>query len=242
MYWIGAPFRFLYKVYFGLVYIISGIFLYPYMLYALSGKNKYAKAVKIKKLWSEIICICCLIHVEIINKENFPKNGPYIVCANHASYLDIILMYKIIPHDFAFLGKAEVLKWPIINIFFKREIDIPVFRGNRKLASESLFKAKEALEAGRSIAIFPEGKMEDTPPKMERFKNGAFSIALEQKIAIVPITFTNNYKLFSDHLDVFGPGNPGRAVIVIHPTINIQDNTELVSLRNHTYDVIKKGL
>ncbi len=242
MKWIGAPFRLLYKVYFGIIYIISGVLLYPYFVLALRGDRKFQRAVQVKKIWSKVICICCLIRVKIINQENFPSTGPYIVCANHASYLDIIVMYRIIPHDFAFLGKAEVLSWPIINIFFKRGIDIPVFRNNRKKAAESLLKAKEALKAGRSVAIFPEGKMQNHPPKMERFKNGAFSMALEQDISIVPITFQNNYQLFSDHVDLFGAGSPGLAKIIIHPTIQVTESTDLVTLRNQTYDIIKKGL
>lgn len=242
MRWIGAPFRFLYKLYFGMVYITSGALLYPYFIFVLRGTKKYQKAVRVKKLWSKIICILCGIRVKIIGKENFPEEGPFIVCANHASYLDIILMYRIIPSDFAFLGKSEVLKWPIINIFFKKEIDIPVDRANRRVASESLLKAKEALRQERSLAIFPEGTMGPEPPKMLRFKNGAFSLALEYSTTIVPITFVNNYKLFYDHLDLFGSGRPGVAKIVVHEPIKVSPQSDLVSLRNKTFDIIKSEL
>lgn len=242
MYWLGAPFRLLYKVYFGLVYISTGILLYPYFLIALRGPNKYKKAVQVKKIWSRIICLLCIIRVRVENKHNFPEEGPYIVCANHASYLDIILMYRIIPSDFAFLGKSEVLKWPIINIFFKKGIDIPVDRSNRKNAAESLLKAKEALREERSLAIFPEGTMGPEPPKMLRFKNGAFSLALEYSTDIVPITFINNYKLFYDHTKIFGAGRPGIAKIVVHEPIKVSPQSDLVSLRNTTYRIIKSRL
>ncbi|MCB9189178.1 MAG: 1-acyl-sn-glycerol-3-phosphate acyltransferase [Flavobacteriales bacterium] len=242
MRWIGAPFRFLYKLYFGAVYLTSGLLLYPYFLIVLRGEDKYRKAVKVKKLWSNIICIFCVIRVKVEGKDNFPQEGPFIVCANHASYLDIILMYKIIPSDFAFLGKSEVLKWPIINIFFKKGIDIPVDRSNRKVASESLLKAKEALRQERSLAIFPEGTMGPEPPKMLRFKNGAFSLALEFSTEIVPITFVNNYKLFYDHIDLMGAGRPGTASIVVHQPIKVTPQSDLVSLRNETYDIIKSKL
>ncbi len=53
-----------------------------------------------------------------------PKNlppGPYVICSNHSSYLDIIQMYPILPRTkFMFIGKAELLRWPVINIFFKK--------------------------------------------------------------------------------------------------------------------------
>ncbi len=242
MYWIGAPLRFLYKVYFGMIYFVSGIILYPYFMIAIRHKDKYKKAAKAKKVWSNVICYCCFIKVKLINEEHFPKEGPYIVCANHASYLDIILMFKVIPHDFAFLGKAEVLKWPIINVFFKNEIDIPVYRHQRKLAAESIHKTNEALRNNRSIAIFPEGKMQDQPPVMERFKNGAFSMAVEHNVPIVPITFKNNYKLFSDHTDFWGAGRPGIAKVFIHPIIKSENKTEIVSLRDKTFELINSEL
>lgn len=225
-----------------MVYLFTGILLYPYFLIALRTDRKFQRAVRVKKIWSNVICVLCLIKVEIEGKENFPENGPFILCANHASYLDIILMYKIIPKDFAFLGKAEVLKWPIINIFFKKGIDIPVDRSNRKNASESLLKAKEALIAKRNLAIFPEGTMSSTPPKMLRFKNGAFSLAIEHQASVVPLTFVNNYKLFYDHADLFSTGSPGIAKIIIHPEIKVNENTDLVTLRNQTYDVIKSRI
>ena len=242
MYWIGAPFRLLYKVYVGIVYMSIGLILNPYMLIALRGKNKLQRSVRVKKVWSSIILFLGFVKVKIHNNENFPKKGPYIVCANHASYLDIIVMYKIIPHDFAFLGKSEVLKWPIINIFFKRNIDIPVVRGNRVASAKSLLQSKKALKSGRILAIFPEGKMVDSPPTMARFKNGAFSMAIEQEVPIVPITYANNYKLFSDHVDLFGAGSPGISHVIVHPQINVDSDTDLVSLRNKTYDLIKKDI
>jgi len=235
-------FRFLYKLYFGMVYTLTGVVLWPYFFLALRGDKKYQRAKKIKKIWAKSICALAFVRVQLITPEHFPEDGPYIVCANHASYLDIILMFLIIPGDFAFMGKAEVLKWPLINIFFKRGIDIPVFRNNRKMASESLHAAKSALQNGRCLAIFPEGKMVDTPPRMARFKNGAFTLAIEHQAAIVPITFVNNYRLFSDHTDLFGPGQPGTAIVKIHPAVQVDNRSELLSLRNQTFDAIASAL
>ncbi|MEC7005687.1 MAG: lysophospholipid acyltransferase family protein, partial [Bacteroidota bacterium] len=68
------------------------------------------------------------IKYEIKMESTIPFNKPYIICPNHKSYLDIVLMYLIIPHDFAFIGKSELLKWPVVRIFFKRGVDIPVYR------------------------------------------------------------------------------------------------------------------
>lgn len=244
MHWIFAPLRLIYKIYFGVIFIITGIILYPFMLVFIKGKRKYKNGLILKKVWSKSICFLTLIRVSVKNVNNFPQDQPYIVCANHASYLDIILMFLIIPHDFAFLGKAEVLSWPIINIFFKRKVDIPVYRGSIKKAKECLDLAEKALEHGRCVAIFPEGGMDTNNPKLKRFKNGAFKLAEELNVPIVPMSLLNNWKLFSDHEDIFGAASPGIAKIEIHEPIypSKRDGKNSVYLRNETYKIIDKSL
>ncbi len=241
---VFAPFRFLYKVYFGIVYFLIGIVLFPFMITMIRGKHKYRNALALKKIWSKSLCTLTLLRVKVIDLENFPDKGPYIVCANHSSYLDIVIMFLVIPHDFAFLGKAEILKYPIINMFFKRGIDIPVYRNSVKRAKECIDLAEKAISEGRSIAIFPEGGIINVEHHVMRFKNGAFKLALDTKTPIVPISFVNNYKLFSDHEDVFGAGKPGIARVVIHKPIPTKElnHKDLVPLRDQTRDIIRKPI
>ena len=169
--------------------------MFPFMYVFVRGEKKFKRARVIKKVWTAILMVFTGLRIQVKGKENFPANGNYIVCANHSSYLDIILMFYVIPHDFAFLGKAEVLKWPIINIFFKRGVDIPVYRGSVKRAKECIDLAEVALKDGRSVAIFPEGGIVHGS-RLRRFKNGAFKLAESTEVPIVPIVFHNNYKLF----------------------------------------------
>lgn len=239
-----APLRFIYKLYVGIVYVFLGLVLYPFMLVFIRGRNKYKRALFFKKLWAKLLLMAAFIKVDVKGKENFPLNEPFIVCANHTSYLDIIAMYLIIPRDFAFLGKAEVLKWPIVNIFFKRGIDIPVYRNNVKRAKECIDLAAIALQENRIVAIFPEGGMENNSNKLRRFKNGAFHLAIQSGKPIVPITFVTNWKLFSDHTDLFGSASPGVAKVIIHKPIPTSDLTskDLVNLRQETFETIKNEL
>ena len=214
------------------------------MLFLIRGKNKYRNALILKQVWAKVICVLVLIKVQVENAGGFPKDAPYIVCANHASYLDILLMFLILPDDFAFLGKAEVLKWPIINVFFLKGVDIPVYRGSVKRAKECLDLADMALKEGRSIAIFPEGGMDINNHRLRRFKNGAFKLAIDNQAPIIPITFLNNWRLFSDHADLLGSGSPGIAKIKIHKAIGpgLEPYKDLVSLRDKTYSLIETAL
>jgi len=234
---------FFYRIYFGLIFFITGLFFLPLLMILVRGEAKYKTAFLLKKIWAKVICVLVLVRVKVIGRENFPIDSTYIVCPNHSSYLDIILMYQIIPNEFAFLGKAEVLRWPIINLFFKRGIDIPVYRYSIKRAKECIDLSEIALSKGRSVAIFPEGGMVRSK-KLRRFKNGAFSLSVHTNKPIIPITFKNNYDLFTDHSDFLGICRPGIANVTIHKPLdpNSFPEKDLISLRNHTYNVIKKEL
>lgn len=177
--------------------------------------------------------------MRIEGKQNFPKQGGFIVVSNHASYLDIILMFGIVPHQFVFMGKAELLTWPFLSYVFGKT-DIPVDRISRTSAKQSIKMAEEKLHSGISIIIFPEGGMPPTSPEMVRFKNGAFKLAQEQNVPIIPITFINNWKLFSDHTDIWRRGKPGVSKVFIHSPIKAKGHSkeDLVNLREDVFKII----
>ena len=174
--------------------------------------------------------IFCFYVVRCVEKEALPE-GPYIIIANHTSYLDIFFMYSMLPkHPFVFLGKSEILTYPIIRTYFKN-LNIPVFRFDRKKVGVSFQLALEAIEEGWSLVIFPEGTIPEVNiPKMMPFKNGAFKIAKEANVPIVPITFTTNHLLFSDPTMVFGPARPGVSRFYIGKYIS----KELVAKKSFT--------
>lgn len=171
--------------------------------------------------------IFCFYRIKKIVESPLPK-GPYIIIANHSSYLDIFFMYSIFPkHPFLFLGKGEILGYPIIRTYFKG-LNIPVYRKDRSKAATSFVLAKKAVYEGWSLVIFPEGGIpDDDNPKLIPFKKGAFKLAKALNIPIIPVTFTNHYRLFSDPLDFFGPARPGTSHVHIHPFITVQEIAEL---------------
>lgn len=217
--------------------------MYPIFAYLLKDDTNIDKAFKVKRVWARLICILTLIKVNVEGQEKLPKK-PYVVCANHASYLDILVMFCIIPDTFLFLGKAELLKWPIVRVFFKN-MDIPVDRSNKVKAAHSIELTKQAVQKGFSIAIFPEGLIpDDNLPRMQKFKKGAFTLAVSQQVPIVPVTFETNWKLFSHHGDLFGEGCPGITKTIIHnpiSTIGLTDK-DLVNLSNQIFNIIEQPL
>lgn len=231
----------IFKIYIAIVFSITLLVFYFPILILKQKESTKKSTFKIFFLWSWTFRILIFIHVKKLKAANLP-DGPYIVVSNHASYLDIFLMYSILPkHPFLFLGKSEILSYPLMKTFFKN-LNIPVFRDNRMKAAKSFIESKKAIKNGWSLVIFPEGGIPDENiPKMIPFKEGAFKLAKELNVPIIPITFLNNYKLFSDPTDLLGPARPGISKLVIHEYLSvktIQDVTaEELSLK--VYNVIE---
>ena len=235
---------FSFYIYFGLIYIVFCIILIVPIYLFVRGKRKNKTAKKIKNFWAKWMSLAIGIKTKVTFHFDIKSNDNYIICANHKSYLDIVLMYLVIDHDFAFLGKSELLKWPVINIFFKRGVDIPVYRDSKTRAAECLIIAEKEINKGRSVVIFPEGGWDNSEKVMRRFKNGAFQLAIDTNCPILPVTFKNNYDLFTDHKDLSGNAKPGTANITVHRPLTVDNlsRKDLVNLREETFNIINKEL
>jgi 1-acyl-sn-glycerol-3-phosphate acyltransferase len=220
---IVGVFGLIWKLYIALVFFIFALLFYPFF-WVLQLKSAWRKhGFQIFILWSWLLRIFCFYPVRIKLNSPLPK-APFIIVSNHTSYLDIFLLPSILPqHPFAFLGKAEILKYPIVRTYFKA-LNIPVYRKNKAKAGQALVQAKKAMEDGWSIVIFPEGTIpEEHIPQMIPFKNGAFRLAKNLNVPVLPLTFTQNFHLFSDPTQLLGPAHPGMVEVHIHPYISIEE-------------------
>ena len=211
------------KIYFGIFFLISIVLFYPIILPFLFSEKGKKRSFRLFVIWSWTVRLFGFYSVRKI--KNFkPPNGPYIIVANHTSFLDIFLLPSILPFNpFLFLGKSEILMYPLLKTYFKR-LNIPVYRGSGIRAARSLIKASKALKEGWSLAIFPEGGIpEYGHPKMIPFKNGAFQLAKSANVPIVPVTFLNNYRLLSEPKKILRPARPGRSDVFIHQYISIEE-------------------
>ena len=242
MKWAFLPFRWAYKLWFALVFFSSLMLLYLPFRVLLYRPRRYHKAFRLKRIWALYLHWASGVPLRIVDRAPLPK-APYIICCNHSSYLDIIQMYNVIPEYFLFMGKYELLRWPLFNIFFK-DMNIAVNRGSHIEAAKAFRRAAHALDRGTSIAIFPEGAIPAFVPRMKPFKDGAFKLAIEKQVPIVPITFLDHWHLFGEPMEVLSRGRPGIARAVVHPAIPTKGLTEadLVALRKQVYEVIEGPL
>ena len=220
---IVGVFGLIWKLYIAVVFFIFALLFYPFF-WVLQLRPSWRKhGFQIFILWSWLLRVFCIYPVRVKLKSPLPK-APFIIVSNHTSYLDIFLLPSILPkHPFAFLGKAEILKYPIVRTYFKA-LNIPVYRKDKSKAGQALGQAKKAMEGGWSIVIFPEGTIpEENIPQMYPFKNGAFRLAKNLNVPILPLTFTQNFHLFSDPTHILGPAHPGVVAVHIHPFISVEE-------------------
>lgn len=127
--------------------------------------------------------------------ENIDPNKAYVMVMNHNSGIDIFAAYKI-PLNFRWVSKREVFRVPFMGPLLTIHGDIPIERGNPSEAmAKVLSLGKLWLGRGASVAIFPEGTRSKTG-EINRFKMGAFNLAKEANVEILPIVMTGTNNMF----------------------------------------------
>ena len=232
------------KLYILIVFTLTALLFYPLITPLLTTTKNKKRAAKLFVWWSRVFRVLTFYPIKRVANAKLP-DGPFIIVANHASYLDIFLMPSLFSRTpILFLGKAELLSYPLIKTYFEN-LHIPVFRGNRLKAAKSVVKAKNEIKEGWSIVIFPEGGIHDGPkPDLAPFKRGAFQIAKSAGVPIVPVTFLNNFQLFSDPTEILGLAGPGISKVIIHPFINVDEinEMEVEELRERCFTIINNSL
>ena len=132
-----------------------------------------------------------------IYQTSLDTGSQYVFCANHTSFLDIPLI-GLCKNQFVFVGKGSLAKVPLFGYMFKK-IHISVDRSSLKSRYKILQRAGEAIDQGLSLTMFPEGGTEKEPPKLEPFKDGAFRVAIDKQIPIVPVTIPYNWIILPKH-------------------------------------------
>ena len=232
----------LWKSWFALVFASTLLLLFPFF-YILLITKQYGAVYTLKKLWAFLICLLSGLIPRIRYPEGkFDFPSPSIVVANHTSYLDILFSVFYIPKAAIYMGKAELLKIPVFNIFFKY-IDIPVRRQNPKDAARAFEKAGEWIDKGYVVIIFPEGTI-SPQGVLKSFKNGAFKLAIQKKVPIVPAANLNNWHLLEKGGFFKSNGFPGIADIDVGKPIDTSCYSEenLVDLQTKVRNFILSHL
>lgn len=212
----------LWRIWYYFVFSISVTFMFPVLLIVTSKEKYYNAFYCIAHNWGKFMLFVMGFTLKIEELENIEKGKSYMFIANHTSMIDIMVMFAVVKNPLVFIGKEELTKLPLFGSIFKRT-SITVNRGSAKSRTKAFNKAQQKLKRGFSICIFPEGLVpSDENIVLSEFKTGAFRLAIEHKIAIVPMVFFDCKKRFSY---TFFSGSPGVLRVKIHKFISTQQTT-----------------
>lgn len=166
--------------------------------------------------WSRFNSFITPMFVTVVGREHIAKNQSYVVVANHQSNLDIFVLYGWLGVDLKWVIKKELRRVPVFGFAAEKGGNILIDRSNAKEAYDSLQKAKSKIVNGTSIMMLPEGTRSKTG-QMGEFKKGAFWLARNLGLPILPVTIINTRNILPPGtLDLF----PGRAVMRIHEPVD----------------------
>lgn len=212
----------LWRVWFYILMGVPIIILSPLLILSILSEKTYPQFFVLARLWAKIILFGMGFYYKIDREQQMEKGKSYMLVANHTSMSDIMLMLVISKNPFVFVGKKELVKIPIFGFFYKRTC-ILVDRNSSKSRFEVFKRAQKRLDQGLSICIFPEGGVpDDESVLLDEFKDGAFRLAIEHQIPIVPMTFADNKKRFSFN---FFSGSPGIMRAKVHTFVDTKGMT-----------------
>jgi len=229
----------IYTYYVVVVFILTFAILFPLFLCCIWNPswNKYGR--KINQFWAKGFFSLIFLPVKVEVDGTLEKDKSYIFLANHFSYMDVAMM-GFVPGDAVFIGKASIRKVPFFGYYFKN-LHIAVDRSRVKSRAETMRRAGLALDQGSSIVLFPEGGIyTQNPPHLVPFKNGAFRLAMEKQISIIPVTLSYNHVILADQKELIIKRMPAK--MVLHQAINPADFTSDEALKQCCFEVIQEQL
>src|SRR4030081_1324690 len=182
-YFIFDPLIWLYTLVLGIVAVPAGLFdrggrLLHWFSYA----------------WSWLIMKTILSPVKVTGLDKIDTSKPHVYAVNHASALDIPVVYVYLPFQFRIAFKKELLSYPVVGWHLKRSGQVCIDQQNPAHSISSIRAALKGLKAGLPLVIFPEGGR--TPDgEIKPFLPGAFFLAIKAQVDIVPVALIGTYEL-----------------------------------------------
>lgn len=144
--------------------------------------------------WARGILKACGIKVHVSGLENVDPGIPHIFMSNHQSYFDILGLLAVIPVDFKFIMKQELMKIPLLGPAMRGAGYIGIKREDPRKAVASLTEAANRIRSGASVLIFPEGTR-SPDGQLQAFKKGGFTLALKAGCDIVPVSIRGSHRI-----------------------------------------------
>jgi 1-acyl-sn-glycerol-3-phosphate acyltransferase len=230
------------KIWFAIWFVVPFIFLFPFFFFSIKTE-RFDMTFKLKRVWARIICFFTLLYPRVrFASKPYKMPKPCVVVPNHTSYLDIVFSPFYLDHTAVFMAKSELKKIPLFKYFFMG-FDIPVTRKSLTDAHKAFVVAGERIEQGISMVIFPEGTIGDKGI-LRPFKNGAFKLAIEKQVLLIPVVNLNNWYFLENGGFLKTNGRPGIPEIIVGDPIETKGKTEadLEEIKKKVHTFIQQEL
>ena len=164
---------------------------------------------------------------------------PYVVVANHQSFVDILLISHL-PWEMKWLSKASFFRIPLVGWMMRMAGDVPLVRGDKKSAVLAMQACRERLDQNVSVMIFPEGTR-SRDGELKPFKDGAFRLAIDAGVPILPLAVNGAYTALVSGDWRFGVSNA--EVRVLEPIFTDgMTRADAALLRDQAHEAIAKAV
>lgn len=189
--------------------------------------------------WARLFCLLTMVKVTVKGRENVDPSVSYVFVANHQGAYDIFSIYGYLNHQFRWMMKKSLEKIPLVGYSCKVSGHIMVDNSSPTATKVTMEKAEKQLSGGMSLVVFPEGAR-TWNGKMRPFKRGAYMLAIEFGLPVVPITIDGSFDVMPRFKKI---PKWGHIILTIHKPIEAVDGKhDLPMLIQKTFDEIHSSL
>lgn len=171
-----------------------------------------------RNIWSPFVLFGMGTPLRIHQKTPLEKGTPYMICPNHQSMLDIMVVLRISKNPVLFVGKKELKSIPLFGLIYKR-VSVLVDRSKKESRAQVYTSVKSQLQNDYSVCVFPEGTVPSVDVLLDPFKPGAFKMAIEYGLDVVPVSIYNSKDRFPYE---FTHGRLGPIKICVHSVLSVK--------------------
>lgn len=194
------------------------------------------------KLWSQFILAVLLIPIKVTGRENLTRGQSYVFVSNHQGAFDIFLIYGHLCRNFKWMMKVQLRSIPLVGLACAKAHHIFVDKRGPKKIKATYDTARETLKDGMSLVVFPEGARTHTG-HMNDFKRGAFMLADELQLPVVPLTINGSFRVLPRDRKTYIPDRHPITLTIHEPIPPIGQGADNVQhAMERSYDAIKSAL
>ena len=176
---------------------------------------------RVARLWGGVILRLSGIRVRVTDHARLDPSKPYVFASNHQNLLDILALSDALPYPFGFVAKEELARVPFLGFAIRNSASVFIDKRDPRRAVVSLREAGERIRGGNSVLIFVEGTRSYSSD-LQALKKGAFAVAVEAGVPLVPVAVVNAYRLMHEKKRLV---RPGTIDIVVGEPISLEGKT-----------------